>query len=267
MSLLTTPGHQSGPTPPRRGYAGEGTTLIASGGHADLDLYRQTSTVARPRRRWPACPAKHGLSVLNRATGELVPARCDRLTCFACLVPSAISTARAIAWARPRQWVTLTRVGDSWQAARRQVRRFRQQLQRLGVGGEFAYHVEPNPSGTGQHAHLWWWGDPLDAEIVRRASGGAYAAVGEIWISNNYEIPTLEYGMKMVLWDRPDSPRWLSVLLTEFLDVNGGRLVHQTRDYFRDATGTTVGIDEARRQAKGVRRGTWELVGARRGSP
>lgn len=215
---------------------------------------------------WPACPRKLGLVVVNRQTGQVVAARCDRLSCFACIVPRTIAVARALGLARPRQTVTLTLVGQEWSTIRRRMGLFRTALRRLGATGEYCYQVEPNPAGTGNHIHLWWRGDDLADGIVpesaRRAGLGSHSFVEDAYVMvNEFHVPALAYGFKMILEGRPEVPTELWPSAELYLRLNGGRLTHTTRAFWTDEKGRSVSIRDAMNAARRGLPGSWNYVG------
>jgi hypothetical protein len=232
----------------------------------DLDQYRQSLPPARASSRWPPCPNRAGFVVQN-STGLIIPARCDRTTCYSCITPVAIATGEALAMAAPDQWVTLTGLANVWGTVRASINAWRRRLIADGSVGGFAYNVEPNPAGRGSHAHVWWRGSPLDAAHVgnaaERSGMGRHAACGPAFAATHeYERPTIEYGLKMVLRERPESPTSLWPSASQYLAINGDRLVHATRGFWRDAGGAPLsGIREARRVAhQAGEPGVWRFV-------
>jgi hypothetical protein len=225
-----------------------------------------TRAAARRRRSWPECPNTTHYR-LNRATGQLIKAYCNRLTCPSCVVPRAIGVGQAIALAEPTQLVTITQLGTDWPTIHTSMRKFTNRLRRIGTSGHWAYHVEPFQSGANTHAHLWWRGTDLWPEEI--AHGTRAAGIG--WHHDirpthvaleQYRVPTLEYGLKMILRDRPDNPTTLWPTAEQYLALNGGRLVHTSRGFWRDRHGTPTTLAKAQVSARAHRPHQWSAVAA-----
>jgi hypothetical protein len=159
--------------------------------------------------------------------------------------------------ARPTQAITLTKLPRGWQPVQQLVAKFKAALARRGVRGRYAWHVEPNADpGTGAHCHLWWRGETLDAPLLREAALAAGAGPhvdvrAASAASVAHKVPTIDYGLKMILRDRPEHPEALWAAAVEYLDLNGGRLVHSTHGFYEDWHGRPVkgGLRAARRVA------------------
>ena len=205
-----------------------------------LDKYRQSSTADEGGlapdfgAERPACNPD-GLRFVNVRTGVMVWARCGRLRCAYCIPLNARRRSAAIAWANPQRAITITLLapaGDSdpWQTARRRWNRTREYLKRAGVDpGESVLHVEPNPRGTGFHGHVWQRGArPIPKAALQEAAHRAGAGWSRIERCRStagasaYGLKGLGYGLK----GTTDGP-------AEYLRVNGGRLTHQSRGFFR----------------------------------
>lgn len=154
--------------------------------------------------------------------------------------------ALGIGWAQPQRALTITGLGqahhdDPWPTIRRQVNRVAELAKRLGSPlGEVVWHVERNPNGTGFHAHLWQHGPKVDTDVFReaceRAGAGRWNHVSVIRHTGSvgqYGLKGLGYGMKS-----------LDGAAADYLNINGGRLTHQTRHFFRG-----LGVRQAEVQA------------------
>ena len=217
--------------------------------------HARPSTTHRGARTWQRCPHRPTGMVVNRDTGVLVTPQCRRLRCPSCIVPRAIEVGRAIALANPNLWITLTEVGETWPEVQHGMKMFKQRLRRLGVDGHFAYNLEPSRDGT-SHAHLWWRGETVDRATIKvaAASGkfGTYSEIGTSFpATREYSRPTIEYGLKSILSDRPPAPTELWPAARDYLDRNGGRLVHSTRGFWRDHEGLPSTLTAASRSAPG----------------
>ncbi|WP_139982968.1 hypothetical protein [Nocardioides litoris] len=218
------------------------------------------------RTRWSECPNTDHYR-LNLDTGQLIKAYCKRLTCPSCIVPRAIGVGQAIALAEPSHMVTVTQLGNEWTTIHAGMRKFTARLRRLGTDAQFAYHVEPFANGLNSHAHLWWRGAAPDADTVSKAT----RAAGIGWHhmvspapdpTEHYRVPSHEYGLKLVLDDRPEDPSELWPGAQTYLAMNGNRLVHTTRGFWLDAAGSPCTLARAQSDARGHRRGQWVSVAA-----
>jgi len=223
----------------------------------DLAWYRHTGS---PRtNKWPICPSRGHLRIVNHQTGLVVPGRCGRLRCHACLVPAALDYGAAIGLARPDHLVLLTQVGRDWEEIHSRMHRVRQTLTRSGCQSEWVYHVEPNPRRTGNHIHLWL--RAADFVPDRLLNAAARAGMGaEFATARRYEpmlgetAPLLTYGMKACSY-APDGATALWPAAEQYLQLNSGQLGHATRGFWRDALGRPIrrvrDAIRAARQARG----------------
>jgi hypothetical protein len=212
------------------------------------------------------CPRSGGRWV-NLDSGESYWDACKRHSCLVCGPKAAHVTGLAIAVAVPERFVRLSRVGDSWSTIRSRVKRLTYDVRSAGFSWNVAWHVERNPRGTGHHIHAFQWGDFISQrrlqELTARRGMGfpdirAWHQVGTVGTAYGMKAAT-GYGMKGA-----------GEALTEYLAINGGRLVHASRGFWRDGPegGRLAGIDAARAVAVGRvhgprEPGLWRLVGWR----
>jgi hypothetical protein len=161
------------------------------------------------------------------------------------VVRNAWRRAAAIAWAEPERSITLTLLADEgdpdpWQTCRRRTWLTRRGIQRLGYDpGEWVVHIEPNPRETGFHGHLWHHGPRIPKEVLQSAAhsaGAGWSRIEKIRTQKGvaaYGLKGLGYGLKGTEDSAP-----------EYLRLNGGRLTHQSRGFFRG-----LSVREAERQA------------------
>lgn len=220
-------------------------------GATSLALYRQSLALQR-------CPNRLGWRVRNRLTGEIRPARCGRLGCPFCIRVEAHGVALAIGLAEPERAVRLSLVGETWQERRSRIFRLRYRIREAGYRSEDCYHVEPNPRGTGHHAHLWQWGDyipqrKLQALAKRESIGIPYIERVRASGPMSYGLKAVTYGLKGV----EDHEL--------YLEANGKRLVHASRGFWREgADGPHISrirgaVRVARERAYGASEGVWIL--------
>ena len=243
-------------------------------GPPGLASYHQSSTAPEAlepdlRPVGKGCPNRAGMVFLNLQTGETRPARCGRNGCGYCLGMNARRRALAIAYSRPAREIRLSLVaeeGDSnpWVTARHRVNRTREFLKRWGEDpGFWGWHVEPNPEGTGYHAHVVQHGpkkvnkDALDQASFR--AGAGLTRVRKVQHADGLA----EYGLKgaaLAAYGLKGARGG-----TDYLAHNGGRLGHYSRGFFRSVDGATLGVRTAERQAMVAlygeqESGTWTLA-------
>jgi hypothetical protein len=240
---------------------------------SSLVLYRQTLPGSRHvsagqdpqkgtlRKR---CPKKEGWWLVNTSTGERVPAGCGAAKCSVCAHGAAIRTAGAIGLSAPERFVTLTQVGEDWPTRRARMNRLAYELRTaIGQPVEMAYCVEANPRVTGHHSHAWQRGAFVPQKLLSRLADSV--GMGKIvdirkWepkgsLAEGYGIKGLMYGLK-VLDAGGESGH------EKYLRENGNRLVHASKDYWRNKDGKRCGVAEARRDWMRLRGGDdkWVLV-------
>jgi hypothetical protein len=201
------------------------------------------------------------LSLVSVNTGLVLPARCARLSCGACIPNRAVRAAFAVALARPELFLTLTLVGDDWTTVHRRLRRWRQDLCRSHRFEQVAF-IQPNPGGTGTHAHLLTWGSSLTETAV--AVAAERAGMGSrVEVSRVRDVHAVSrYGLHPLLKaPAPDNSPHAESLA--YLDANGGRLLHASRRFWRDEQGHQIvgglrAASSAAMAASGL--GPWRLV-------
>lgn len=178
-----------------------------------------------------------------------------RTCCPVCVRAVAVEAARAIGLAQPSHSYRLSLVGDDWPDIRDNMTGFARRVRRRVSLFEHAWHVEANPAGTGNHIHGWCWGTDPDVTLLRESA--VLSAMGsDVWVGTwriaSSDDPLVSYGMKAVTG--PDLGR--SPEAKEFLALNGGKVIHASRQFYRDArTGELLGNRrEAERRAR-LRRG------------
>jgi hypothetical protein len=248
----------------------QATALDHYYGNDSSHLQHATVNPDGPRnraRRGARCPHRPTGMVVNRHTGQVVPPQCRRLRCPYCIVPRAIGVGQAIAQAKPNLWVTLTDTGRDWPEVRHGMRMFKQQLRRDGVDGHFAYNLEASHGGRNSHAHLWWRGDAVDRPTLKHAARagrfGTYLEVGTAFpAAESYKRPIIDYGLKEVLHHRAVSGVDLPPAAHDYLERNGGRLVHNTRGFWLDSEGRPCTLADATRAAHGTDASAWLFLGS-----
>jgi hypothetical protein len=165
--------------------------------------------------------------------------------------------------------VRFSLVGNDWPTTRNRIKQVSHLVRREGYEWHLAYHVEPNPRGTGRHAHGYQRGSFVPQALLQdvcRTAGMGFPDIRR-WeppkqdpdkpVGYGLKLAGIDYGLKMA--DTEEN-------LRTYLDCNGGRLVHTTRGYWRDKDGKALpGVREAmtafaRSKGDDERIGTWELV-------
>jgi hypothetical protein len=210
------------------------------------------------------CPKSGGLWV-NADTGERFWDSCKRHSCLVCGPRAAHVTGLAIAVAVPERFVRLSRVGDDWSTIRSRVKRLTYDVRAAGFSWNVAWHVERNPRGTGHHIHAFQWGDFIDQRKLQRLAQKRGMGFPDIRAWHQVGVVGTAYGMKAATGY---GMKGAGESLLDYLAINGGRLVHASRGFWRDGPtgGRLSGIDAARAVAVGRvhgprEPGLWRLVG------
>ena len=189
--------------------------------------------------------------VIDTAAHAVRPLRCRRNTCDHCLPANARRRALALTLAGPQRMMRFSLIAprgaaDPFGVARVRMKRVRQALDRMGVpAGHWSWTLEPNPAGTGYHAHAVQKGPSIDQRTLQEACrrGGA----GFPWIRAISGTPSrlARYGLKgfgasgyglKSFRARDDAQR--------ALELNHGRLEHHTPGYF-EIDGKKLGVRDA----------------------
>lgn len=167
------------------------------------------------------CPRRDGEVLLSGRTGECRPDYCGANWCPFCCHVRAGLYARALGRADPAALVTLTQVGDTWPQTRARMTALQQTLRRRSAGLALAWVVES--ASAGRHVHAMVHGPVPD-----RASWSAFAqraGMGrqvDVRVVRETPLRVGQYLLKEMHRDP-----------LGHLDLNGGRLVHASRTYWR----------------------------------
>lgn len=172
----------------------------------------------------------------------MAPASCRANTCGYCGPANARLVGGAIALAFPERFGTLTQVGGDWQTIRARMKRVRYDLEQAVGECSWCWHVEPNPRGTGNHVHFWQRGAYLPQAVLSavadRRGCGKVADIRR-WrptvrggVTYGVKMAGVSYGLKMAE---------ASASQLAYLQANGGRLVHASRNFYRDCVGRPCG--------------------------
>ena len=183
-----------------------------------------------------------GISWLNTETGEVVPQRCRRNTCLNSTRREVERLAAAIALAEPDTMFRYACIPETWAEAQKRINRVHEYLRRAGREVRVGYAIEHNPAGTGCHVHGFMYGDPVDDILGLSLEK---VGLGDHHLQEITHAGRLGYPMKQAQHSQRS--------LDDYLQVNGGTLIHTSRGFWRDGRG---GSTLTRRDAaqKGWRR-------------
>jgi hypothetical protein len=234
---------------------GPGYTQISepeADGLSSLASYRKSLGGSKRRR----CAAKKNFWLVNGVTGEICPLGCGRMTCGDCVGWLAARTAGAVGLSEPERFGRLSLVGDDWSTVRARMGRLRYDLRKaLGKPFEWAWNVERNPKGTGHHVHFLTHGCYVPQRLLCRLAD--YNGMGHNTDIRQWRAQSSlaeAYGLKGLLYPMKSAQ---GVELPDFLELNGKRLIHASRGFFR-FEGQRLALEDARRQWSTLRGGTAE---------
>lgn len=173
------------------------------------------------------------------------PARCGANFCPYCAPINAGLIAKAMALAAPQRMLRVSLVPSDFRRTRPMMHALTKWMRRNYGTVELAYSVEPNPKGTGNHLHAWQHGpNKIPQAALQEAchrSGFGFPDIRK-WTDRGgktgYGLKGIGYGMKA------DD-------LEVFLELNGNRLVHATRNFYRDgAHGERLTLAEAKEKVR-----------------
>lgn len=206
--------------------------MTSTAGLSSLAYNRESSTDSEGLDR---CPNKVGWVLISQATGNVIPAVCQRNWCPFCGPKKAYATAVAVDMTAPIRFVRLSLVGNDHRERRRKINRLVEYLRRLGYEWQHWGVVEQNPNGTGYHAHLWQRGDYIPQAVLQEAclrAGMGYPDIRR-WEPVQGRSGA-SYGVKAI--GRAGSLYGVKGTkeggLEGFLEANGGRYGFWTREYF-----------------------------------
>lgn len=192
-----------------------------------------------PTGRPPECPYGSGRVVMELYSGQIYPDRCRRSQCAYCLPLNARRRCLAITYARPRRMIRLSLMADlsdesPCSTALTRIGLIRRNLKRMGrEPGEWTFTIEPNPKGTGYHAHCLQRGPSIPQAELQESCMRSGAGIPYINAIKREGIWTSRYGLKGFGADgyglkafRPSGDS------REALRINNGRMEHHSRAFF-----------------------------------
>jgi hypothetical protein len=176
------------------------------------------------------CP-RFPFDYVNEATGEIRPASCKSIRCEVCAPFEVRRRAWRIAAARPRRFLTLTKLPREYQAARRAEYLFLRMIRRDGYRIDWAIAHELTKRDD-RHAHAVTKGDFIEQRLLSQYA--ERAGMGRVvWVSRIKDAGATRYALKESLRVVGYATKGGTEGLEQHLDLNGGRLCRTTRGYFR----------------------------------
>jgi hypothetical protein len=191
-----------------------------------LNHERHESTQPKPRL---VCPTPKALGFyLDLNTGEYVESRCTRNTCPVCCVINSWGLSRAIRRADPDYSITVTQVGQTWAAISVRMRKFFQELVKYYPTLKYCYSVEPNPQGTGNHAHGYIHtasNETIYEAVVAKAASRA-------GLGTEFRLVKPQPNSTQSFYGYPTKTLADPAQQATFMALNGTRLTHTSKSGF-----------------------------------
>jgi hypothetical protein len=211
--------------------------------HAARERLRSSSLAytdqMEPTERPSECPYGSGRVVIELYSGQVYPDRCRRSQCAYCLPLNARRRCLAITYAGPQRMIRLSLMADEsdkspCSTALTRIGLIRRNLKRMGrPPGEWTFTIEPNPKGTGYHAHCLQRGPSIPQGELQESCLRSGAGIPYINAIKREGIWTSRYGLKGFGADgyglkafRPNGDS------REALRINNGRMEHHSRAFF-----------------------------------
>lgn len=186
------------------------------------------------------CENADGKFAVELYSGEAYPVGCRKLTCLACLPRLARRRTMAITAVRPARMIRLSLVANRedehvCSIALTRINRTRSNLRRKGLDpGEWTWTIEQNPNGTGYHAHCLQTGSYMPQSTLQSACESAGAGIPFINAITRQGPWSSRYGLKGFGADGYGLKTFRSTgSALRSLEINGGRLEHHSRGFFR----------------------------------
>lgn len=218
--------------------------LVTDQDVADARARLRSSSLAytdqtEPGERPSACPRGSGRVVIELYSGAVYPDRCRAAQCAFCLPLNARRRCLAITYAGPQRMIRLSLMASEsdkspCSTALTRIGLIRRNLKRMGrEPGEWTFTIEPNPKGTGYHAHCLQRGPSIPQAELQESCARSGAGIPYINTIARTGIWTSRYGLKGFGADgyglkafRPNGDA------REALRINNGRMEHHSRAFF-----------------------------------
>lgn len=192
-----------------------------------------------PSERPSECPYGSGRVVIELYSGSVYPDRCRTSQCAYCLPLNARRRCLAITYAGPQRMIRLSLMASEsdkspCSTALGRIGLIRRNLKRMGRDpGEWTFTIEPNPKGTGYHAHCLQRGPSIPQAELQESCARSGAGIPYINTIKREGVWTSRYGLKGFGADgyglkafRPNGDT------REALRINNGRMEHHSRAFF-----------------------------------
>lgn len=191
------------------------------------------------------CPRVHW-RLLDRASGLIVPASCKSYGCSVCGPKKSRSWIGTLAeYGRPERFLTLTALPGTFSEVREYMKDVRRRIHRHGYALEWAWTVERNPKETGHHVHAPIWGDYIPQAHLQKILGGRIPHIKKISSAHGaggYALKGIGASGYALKGFKGDVETYWA-----HLDLNGGRPMHFSRNFFRSQSGERITATEARK--------------------
>jgi len=202
-----------------------------------------------PETELDLCPRFWSTPDPKWTVGQMRMHRCRNGSCLYCVRGKVREVRDGVRFSRPNALLTVTGLTGDHRTDCTTMNLLAKYLRRV-KGGQtctfaWIWATEPNPRGTGHHAHAWSWGDiPAPGELDRRANqaGLGITNLREVTYDGNFA-----YLCKTATWNETS--------LAAYRAVNGTDIVHGGRGFWRDpTTGESLDRREAARRQRDRRR-------------
>jgi hypothetical protein len=176
------------------------------------------------------CPVRWPVPEPLWTRGQMLRHKCGRITCAFCVRGRVNEVRDAVRLTQPDALVTVTGLTDNHGTNRGRMNDLAKRL-RCAVGADadslaWVWAAEPNPQGTGVHAHAWLRGPlPEPGLLDHHASA---AGLGSTNLRPVTYDGDLAYMCKTATWNHAS--------LAAYLEVNGGEIMHAGQWFWRDPT-------------------------------
>lgn len=185
------------------------------------------------------CRRSKGRTWVEPERGITRPWRCDTNLCPDCGPWRGLRVRDAIARSGADWLITLTRAGECWADAHSRMRRLAEALRRRGITPCWTYVVEADQSGL--HVHVLHRGSVGDPGVL----DGLASDAGFGLITDVRPVTDVRSAAGYILKAAIGDEQRVGLALPEHLEMNGGRLLHHSRGFFRSAEGSPQTFTEA----------------------
>ena len=211
-------------------------------GSTSLALIRKSRVENQALR----CPRRRGWFLVGGETGQVIPVKCKASFCGWCGPLRAREVAGAIGLAEPERLVRFSGMRATWAENQWRVEEVVREIRAAGYVFEYCLHCEWNPKETGFHGHLYQIGSFVPQAFIQSSCLRHGLGYPDIRKFRSRGGPGEAYGLKLAGLDYGLKLSKREEALDRYLDLNGGRLSHQSRRFFRNLEGERCGLTEAR---------------------